>query len=358
MSSETGGQPINDLAGCEEIRPLISAYVDDEVTAAEAERVRTHLDICLSCASHLAFLKSLSVASHRLPTAAPSPELFARIAQATYAKPTLRERVIAWLAPSPARWGVAGGLVAAGLAMVLVLRTGTYRAVEPVAAVNPSSKTPTAIEAPNTSAPSAVAKTAPIRPASPAPPAVPNPILNTNPSTTKEIRTAINTAAKNISPESGRFAAKGTARPNVAKPALPTVAPNPRSVVNNAPPTLPVPPTVPTKPRPVDNFAPKTTTEPVSIANNGSERSSASPNAASPRAVATPNPEPSSVAMATHNVEPSAPVPAATEPRERTMVSLKDSNLKAADRPDIIANRDLASRISTKTGVLVEAPVK
>lgn len=108
------------MTGCEEIRPLISSYVDGEASAEEVALVQKHLKACDKCESHLAFLKMLGPAINHATIAAPSPLLFERIAKATYARPTWQQRYLGWLAPVSLRWTVGSGLVAAGIVAILV----------------------------------------------------------------------------------------------------------------------------------------------------------------------------------------------------------------------------------------------
>ena len=48
------------MMNCDEIRPLLSAYGDNELTVTEMESVKQHVATCASCAAHLAGLKELS----------------------------------------------------------------------------------------------------------------------------------------------------------------------------------------------------------------------------------------------------------------------------------------------------------
>lgn len=108
---------------CEIIRPLLSAYIDEEATAAEAERVKSHLAHCARCASELAFLRLSHEALSHPGVAAVPPSLHERIAMATYARPTLQSRIAAWLRPAPARLALGGAAMATVLAVAFVLRT-------------------------------------------------------------------------------------------------------------------------------------------------------------------------------------------------------------------------------------------
>src|SRR5262249_28014620 len=101
--------PIPDIT-CASIRPLLSSFVDGQTDPEEATLVREHLATCGACASHLAFLRMLGSALNDAPLERPSPLLYERIAKATYARPTLRERVAAWFMPVPVRLALGTGL--------------------------------------------------------------------------------------------------------------------------------------------------------------------------------------------------------------------------------------------------------
>ena len=109
-----------DAENCSDIRLLLSALVDGEATPAEAVRAKNHILICPNCASHLAFLRLTGRALSQVPEAFPPPSLSARIAAATYERPTLAERIAGWLRPAPVRVAL-GTAMAAGLALVLIV---------------------------------------------------------------------------------------------------------------------------------------------------------------------------------------------------------------------------------------------
>lgn len=105
---------------CEIIRPLMSVFVDGEATAAEATLVETHVDGCGPCASHMAFLRAVNLALAGTPEMMPSAAMHARIAAATYARPSLASRLSHLLRPSfPARLAL-GSAVAVGIVAVVV----------------------------------------------------------------------------------------------------------------------------------------------------------------------------------------------------------------------------------------------
>ncbi len=108
------------LQDCETIRPLLSVYTDNEATPAEAALVDAHVAGCERCASELAFLFTSHVLLRRLPEALPPADLRARIAAATYARPTLSRRIAALLQPAPARLALGTAVAAAVVAAVLL----------------------------------------------------------------------------------------------------------------------------------------------------------------------------------------------------------------------------------------------
>lgn len=112
---------------CEIIEPLLSPYLDDELTPTETALVQAHVAVCERCASELAFLR-LTHAVLSNPTEVPVPaQLSARIAAATYARPTLRQRLSEWLRPAPVRvaaLGTAAAFTVGVIAASVLLRGG------------------------------------------------------------------------------------------------------------------------------------------------------------------------------------------------------------------------------------------
>ena len=111
---------IPEAENCSDIRLLLSALVDGEASQKEAVRARNHILICPNCASHLAFLRLTGRALSQVPEAFPSASLSARIAAATYERPTLAERIAGWLRPAPVRVTL-GTVMAVGLALALIV---------------------------------------------------------------------------------------------------------------------------------------------------------------------------------------------------------------------------------------------
>ncbi len=102
---------------CDLIEPLLGALADGEATPSEAAFAEAHLSGCASCASELAFLRATNRVLSLTPDVFPSASLSARIAQATYAKPTPMERLQAFLRPAPIRVAL-GSAALAGLVTV------------------------------------------------------------------------------------------------------------------------------------------------------------------------------------------------------------------------------------------------
>jgi Putative zinc-finger len=109
---------------CEEVCTLLSAVVDGRATPAETAFTNTHLARCSSCASYLAFLNAEKTAWVRSSMVVPPSGLSARIAAATYRKPTFAGRFAGFLAvffPIPARVAV-GVAAVTGVAFLVVPR--------------------------------------------------------------------------------------------------------------------------------------------------------------------------------------------------------------------------------------------
>ena len=104
----------------EHVLDLLSPFVDGEISADETRHIERHVAVCSLCASQLAFLRAASRTVRRAADMYPSPALFERIARATYQKPTVSQRVFAFLRPTPVRLSL-GGALAAGLVAAVVL---------------------------------------------------------------------------------------------------------------------------------------------------------------------------------------------------------------------------------------------
>ena len=104
---------------CDIIRPLLEVYIDREATEGETALVEGHVRTCPRCASELSFLRLTQAVFARQRDVMPPAALTERIAFATYARPSLRERVAAFLRPAPARVAL-GAAVAAGVALAFI----------------------------------------------------------------------------------------------------------------------------------------------------------------------------------------------------------------------------------------------
>ena len=125
---------------CDTFRPLLSAYADGEATAAEAALIAAHLALCGACASHLAFVRATDFVLKQTPEVHAPSDLYARIAAATYARPTWQERLTAFLQPVPVRIGVGASLATAAVVAVV---TAPRPAVQVAANTAPSAPAPT-----------------------------------------------------------------------------------------------------------------------------------------------------------------------------------------------------------------------
>jgi len=109
---------------CAERRASLVAYVDAELPAAERAELEAHVSSCAACRQALAAEQRLSAQLAALPPAQPSGDFearfWARIAREQDEPRGLR----AWLARlrSPRGWVAVGGVAAAALALILVLR--------------------------------------------------------------------------------------------------------------------------------------------------------------------------------------------------------------------------------------------
>ena len=142
-TSNTNSSP---APACAEVSFLIDAVADNRASPSERAFVEAHGDNCPSCASKLAFARAAHVAWARTSPAVPSLSLSARIAAATYRKPTFAERfasILALLQPVPVRVAI-GACAAVGIGVLVAPRlhtpapTQTVAIVEPVRKVTPA----------------------------------------------------------------------------------------------------------------------------------------------------------------------------------------------------------------------------
>lgn len=155
----------NASAVCAAVRLDMEGVRDGRATSAERAFVMAHIGSCASCASEWAFAQAAKSAWRQLPTAYPPASLSARIAAATYRKPTFAERFVAsfaFLNPMPVR--VAVGVVAvAGIAFFALPRHGAMVTQNTVAV--PEEKPETVVATAKPAAP----KAKPVETARPAP---------------------------------------------------------------------------------------------------------------------------------------------------------------------------------------------
>ncbi len=116
---------------CEETQQALSAYVDDDLLAADALfKLKAHLDSCPACRAQLTqtrrMLRDLAALARPAPPADLSSAISARIAiesSAQVAQPSLgyQERIIAWLRPRLMPYTI--GAFASVILFVLVIGT-------------------------------------------------------------------------------------------------------------------------------------------------------------------------------------------------------------------------------------------
>jgi hypothetical protein len=109
---------------CAEVRLTMDAVRDNRATTADRLFVAAHTENCPGCASEWAFLQATKTAWAKTPMAVPSASLSARIAAATYRKPTFAERLVAafaFLNPAPVRVAI-GVAAVAGISFLALPR--------------------------------------------------------------------------------------------------------------------------------------------------------------------------------------------------------------------------------------------
>ena len=84
---------------CQEVRLLLSEYLDGEVSAAEGEMVKAHLAGCEFCARELALLRSTAEMLASVGEVEPPKSLLERIEAVSVNRPTLGVRVRAAFEP-------------------------------------------------------------------------------------------------------------------------------------------------------------------------------------------------------------------------------------------------------------------
>lgn len=114
--------------GCQEVRSLLSEYLDGEIPASEGGMVKEHLAECEDCARELEMLRGTAKLLFSVGEIEPPDGLLACIEAATIRRRTVRRRLRAALdplfrLPVYARWTAASAAVAA-LAIAVVMHPG------------------------------------------------------------------------------------------------------------------------------------------------------------------------------------------------------------------------------------------
>jgi hypothetical protein len=120
---------------CQEVRLLLSDYLDGEVSTAQGEMVKEHLAGCESCARELAMLRSTAGMLASVGEVEPPESLLERIEAVTVNRPTLRARVRAafepvFRLPAYARWTAASAAAAVVLLVAISSQPGLHQAAQ------------------------------------------------------------------------------------------------------------------------------------------------------------------------------------------------------------------------------------
>ncbi len=75
---------------CEEIRPKLSAYLDDFLLSADSARINEHLECCPLCRQHVSDLQDVRTALRSLPRPQIPPQVVNSIKHTVAAKLTTR----------------------------------------------------------------------------------------------------------------------------------------------------------------------------------------------------------------------------------------------------------------------------
>jgi anti-sigma factor RsiW len=111
---------MNPGAGHKEVQAQLSAYLDNELTQAEAQRVRIHLEDCADCARALDEMSRISRMTGAMPVPDPPEERFERL-----------ERSLSVQAPRQTGWILILAGVIAWLAYFLVVAIKNMRMPTP-----------------------------------------------------------------------------------------------------------------------------------------------------------------------------------------------------------------------------------
>src|SRR5918998_3205844 len=105
---------------CRDARPLVSAYMDNELTPQELRAMQVHVAECAECAALLASYRSLRTTIRSLPPPLPPPAL--RQAVFARATPAYRRRALLWEVGQQ-------GLAAAAMVVVVLAAIFTFSLV-------------------------------------------------------------------------------------------------------------------------------------------------------------------------------------------------------------------------------------
>src|SRR3712207_6727336 len=105
---------------CRDARPLVSAYMDNELTPQELRAMQSHVAECAECAALLASYRGLRTTIRSLPQPLPPPAL--RQAVFARATPAYRRRALLWEVGQQ-------GLAAAAMVVVVLASLFTFSVV-------------------------------------------------------------------------------------------------------------------------------------------------------------------------------------------------------------------------------------
>ena len=99
-------QPADEMR-CEDVLDLIEPFMDDELEAPVAEKLRNHLEGCPSCSREAVAARGVLTELRSLPELDPPPRVLVRLQAATERSPLFnlarhRSRKMAWLAAAAA----------------------------------------------------------------------------------------------------------------------------------------------------------------------------------------------------------------------------------------------------------------
>ncbi len=113
---------------CDESRPLLEAYLDDELDLVHSLAIEQHVESCADCLRRRDELLALrDLIRHRLPRHAAPAELVKRVRGAL-------PREAGVVVPFPTRWLAAAAVVAVALAFLLVMRKSAPGRPDPLVA--------------------------------------------------------------------------------------------------------------------------------------------------------------------------------------------------------------------------------